>query len=106
MFLEEVWTSSGALASSFLSFYMDAAQSCSFGYSALIGHMASGLINRSNKIYFRTQALSRCVGRTLVGNTVKHKRVLFYSDNESVVHVINKQTSKHIGLPAVPEYIF
>ena len=63
--------------------------------------MASGLINRSNKIYFRTRALSRCVGRTLVGNTVKNKRILFYSDNESVEHVINKQTSKHIGLLAL-----
>ena len=28
---------------------------------------------------------------------LKNKRILFYSDNESVVHVINKQTSKHKG---------
>ena len=32
---------------------------------------------------------------------LKNKRVLFYSDNESVVHVINKQTSKHKGLLAL-----
>ena len=64
MFLEEVWTSSGAL-----SFYTDAAQSCGFG--------------------------------TMWAARLKNKRVLFYSDNESVVHVINKQTSKHKGLLAL-----
>ena len=51
--------------------------------------------------YFRTRALSHCVGRTLVDSTIKNKRALFYSDNESVVHVINKQTSKHKDLLAL-----
>ena len=41
------------------------------------------------------------LGVHLWATRLKNKRVLFYSDNESVVHVINKQTSKHKGLLAL-----
>ena len=41
------------------------------------------------------------LGVHLWAGRLKNKRVLFYSDNESVIHVINKQTSKHKGLLAL-----
>ena len=41
------------------------------------------------------------LGVHLWATQLKNKQVLFYSDNESIVHVINKQTSKHKGLLAL-----
>ena len=97
MFLEEVWTSSGAL-----SFYTDAAQSCGFG---TIFGMHWTYVKWPDK--WKQQDISVLelypivLGVFLWAARLKHKRVLFYSDNESVVHVINKQTSKHKGLLAL-----
>ena len=97
MFLEEVWTSSGALC-----FYTDAAQSCGFG--TIFGtHWTYG--RWPDK--WKQQDISVLelypivLGVHLWAARLKNKRVLFYSDNESVVHVINKQTSKHKGLLAL-----
>ena len=97
MFLEEVWTSSGAL-----SFYTDAAQSCGFG--TIFGtHWTYG--KWPDK--WKQQDISELelypivLGVHLWAARLKNKRVLIYSDNESVVHVINKQTSKHKGLLAL-----
>ena len=97
IFLEEVWTSSGAL-----SFYTDAAQSCGFG--TIFGtHWTYG--KWPDKWQLQDISVLELypimLGVHLWASRLKNKRVLFYSDNESVVHVINKQTSKHKGLLAL-----
>ena len=41
------------------------------------------------------------VGRIMWGDKLTNQRVIFFSDNESVVHVINKQTTKDKALLAL-----
>ena len=89
-FLEEVWSTSHNL-----TFYTDAAQSS--GYGILFGkHWAYGTWPdawKANNICF-LEFFPILVGLSTWCSELRNKRVLFMSDNESVVHVINKQTAK------------
>ena len=90
-FLEEAWTTSGQLR-----FYTDAAKSK--GYGIVFGrHWAYGEwpTNWKNErdISF-LEFFQIVVGLSLWCHQLRNKKVLFMTDNESVVHVINKQTSR------------
>jgi len=89
-FLEEVWSTSYNL-----KFYIDAAQ-CN-GYGIVFGkHWAYGTWPdawKANNICF-LEFCPLVVGLSTWCSKLKNKRVLFMTDNESVVHVINKQTAK------------
>lgn len=89
-FLEEVWSTSYNL-----KFYTDAAQSS--GYGILFGkHWAYGTWPaawKANNICF-LEFFPIVVGLSTWCSELRNKRVLFMTDNESVVHVINKQTAK------------
>lgn len=90
LFLEASWTSSGVL-----SFYTDAAQSCGFG--VIFGkHWAYGKWSDTwkQRDISVLEFYPIVLGVHLWSPQLKNRRILFYSDNESVVHVINKQTSK------------
>ena len=89
-FLEEAWSTSYNL-----KFYTDAAQSS--GYGILLGkHWAYGTWPdawKANNICF-LELFPIVVGHSTWCSELRNKRVLFMTDNESVVHVINKQTAK------------
>ena len=89
-FLEEAWSTSYKL-----KFYTDAAQSS--GYGILFGkHWAYGTWPdawKANNICF-LEFFPIVVGLSTWCSELRNKRVLFMTDNESVVHVINKQTAK------------
>ena len=89
-FLEEVWSTSYNL-----KFYTDAAQSS--GYGILFGkHWAYGTWPdawKANNICF-LEFFPIVVGLSTWCSELRNKRVHFMTDNESVVHVINKQTAK------------
>ena len=94
-FLEETWSTS-------YNFYTDAVQSS--GYGILFGkHWAYGPWPdawKANNICF-LEFFPIVVGLSTQCSELRNKRVLFMTDNESVVHVINKQTAidpKMLGL--------
>ena len=94
MFLEDAWYSS-----SHLKFYTDAAQSLGFGIvfdrKWVYGKWPPNW-NQKNIAFLELFPI--VLGVHMWGESLRNRRVLFFSDNESVVHVINKQTSKDKGL--------
>lgn len=90
-FLEEAWATSCQLR-----FYTDAAKSQ--GYGIVFGcHWAYGEWPhnwKANREISFFEFFPIVVGLSMWYHTLRNKRVLFMTDNESVVHVINKQTSR------------
>ena len=89
-FLKEGWASSSSLC-----FYNDAAQSS--GYGLMFGKQwAYGTWPDSWKAYNISFLgfFPIVVGLSLWCNKLKNKRVIFITDNESIVYFINKQTAK------------
>ena len=90
-FLEEAWATSCQLR-----FYTDAAKSQ--GYGIVFGrHWAYGEWPndwKANRDISFLEFLPIVVGLSMWCHILRNKRVLFMTDNESVVHVINKQTSR------------
>jgi len=90
-FLEEAWATSCQLR-----FYTDAAKSQ--GYGIIFGcHWAYGEWPdewKTNRDISFLEFFPIVVGLSMWCHTLRNKRVLFMTDNESVVHVINKQTSR------------
>ena len=90
-FLEEAWATSGQLR-----FYTDAAKSK--GYGIVFGsHWEYGERPhkwKTERDIFFIEFFPIVVGLSLWCHTLRNKKVLFMTDNESVVHVINKQTSR------------
>jgi len=95
-FLEEAWATSCQLR-----FYTDAAKSQ--GYGIVFGrHCAYGEWPNDWKINHNISFLEFfpiVVGLSMWCHTLRNKRVLFMTDNKSVVHVINKQTSRDTCYP-------
>ena len=90
-FLEEAWATSCQLR-----FYTDAAKSQ--GYGIIFGrHWAYGEWPndwKANRDISFLEFFPIVVGLSMWCHILRNKRVLFMTDNESVVHVINKQTSR------------
>lgn len=89
-FLEEGWSSSSSFC-----FYTDAAQSK--GYGIIFGKQwAYGRWPESWTEYSISflEFFPIVAGLSIWSHELKHRRVLFFTDNESIVHVINKQTTK------------
>ena len=93
-FLEQNWSSSHSLC-----FYTDAAQSCGygiiFGTQWVYGEWPKAW--KEHNICF-LEFFPIVVGLILWSNILKNKRVLFWTDNESIVHVINRHTAKDTKL--------
>ena len=91
MFLEDAWYSS-----SHLKFYTDAAQSLGFGIvfgrKWAYGKWPSDCTHKN--IAF-LELFPIVPGVQMWGESLANKRILLFTDNDSVVHVINWQTSKH-----------
>lgn len=89
-FLEEAWSTSHTM-----HFYTDAAQSS--GYGLIFGkHWAYGTWPdawKAHNICF-LEFFPIVIALSTWCTELRNKRVLFFTDNESVVHVINKQTTK------------
>lgn len=88
-FLEEAWTTSGQLR-----FYTDAAKSKGYGI-VFRSHWAYGewTTNWKNERDFSfLEFVPIVAGLSLWCHQLRNKKVLFMTDTESVVHVINKQT--------------
>lgn len=101
MFLEEAW-----LPSNILQFFTDAAQSLGFGIifgrQWAYGEWPDNWKQRNIAILeFFPIVLGVCLWHSELAN----KKVLFYSDNESVVQVINNQTSKDKGLLSLLRFL-
>ena len=91
MFLEDAWCSS-----SHLKFYTDAAQSLGFGI--VFGRKwAYGKwpADWTHKNIAFLELFPIVLGVQMWGDSLANKRILFFTDNDSVVHVINQQTSKN-----------
>ena len=91
MFLEDAWCSS-----SHLKFYTDAAQSLGFGI--VFGRKwAYGKwpVDWTHKNIAFLELFPIVLGVQMWGDSLANKRILFFTDNDSVVHVINQQTSKN-----------
>ncbi|XP_078356424.1 uncharacterized protein LOC144641267 [Oculina patagonica] len=89
-FLEDGWASSNQLC-----FFTDAAKSS--GYGLIFGKQwAYGKWPDSWKDHSISflEFFPIVLGLSLWGEELQNKRVLFVTDNESIVHVINKQTAK------------
>ena len=91
MFLEEAWFSS-----SHLKFYTDAAQSLGFGIvfdrKWAYGKWPSDWTHKN--IAF-LELFPIVLAMQMWGESLANKRILFFTDNDSVVQVINRQTSKN-----------
>ena len=96
-FLDEAWSTSYNL-----QFYTDAAQSS--GYGIIFGkHWAYGTWPeawKGHNICF-LEFFPIVVALSTWCSELKNKRVLFFTDNESVVHVINRQTTKDTKMLAL-----
>lgn len=94
MFLEDAWYSS-----SHLKFYTDAAQSLGFGIifgrKWAFGKWPSDWTHKN--IAF-LELFPIVLGVRMWGDSLANKRILFFTDNDSIVHVINRQTSKDTEL--------
>ena len=91
MFLEDAWCSS-----SHLKFYTDAVQSLGFGI--VFGRKwAYGKwpADWTHKNIAFLELFPIVLGVQMWGDSLANKRILFFTDNDSVVHVINQQTSKN-----------
>ena len=91
MFLEDAWCSS-----SHLKFYTNAAQSLGFGI--VFGRKwAYGKwpADWTHKNIAFLELFPIVLGVQMWGDSLANKRILFFTDNDSVVHVINHQTSKN-----------
>ena len=91
MFLEDAWYSL-----SHLKFYTDAAQSLGFGIvfgrKWAYGKWPSDWTHKN--ITF-LELFPIVLGVQMWGESLANKRILFFTDNDNVVHVINRQTSKN-----------
>ena len=96
-FLEEAWSTSHNL-----QFFTDSAQSS--GYGIVFGrHWAYGTWPdawKAQNICF-LEFFPIVVALSTWSSELRNKRVLFFTDNESVVHVINKQTTKDTKMLAL-----
>lgn len=90
MFLGDAWT-----PSSILSFYTDAAKTLGFGI-IFNNHWSYGEWPKEwkEKNIAVLELFPIVLGAVMWSEHLANKRVLFFSDNESVVHIINTQTSK------------
>ena len=93
-FLEDAWHSSPSF-----HFYTDAAKS--IGYGIVFGtKWALGEWPEAWKLKDISflELYPIVIGLVMWADRLQNQRVLFVSDNESVVHIINKQTTKDKGL--------
>jgi len=91
MFLEDAWYSS-----SHLKFYTHAAQSLGFGI--VFGKKWAydkWSSDCTHKIIAFLELFPIVLGVQMWGDSLANKLILFFPDNDSVVHVINRQTSKN-----------
>jgi len=88
MFLEDAWYSS-----SHLKFYTDAAQSLGFGivFGRKWAH-GKWPSDWTHKNIAFLELFPIVLGVRMWGDSLANKRILFFTDNDSVVHVINQQT--------------
>ena len=91
LFLEDAWYSS-----SHLKFYIDASQSLGFGIAFgrkwAYGKWPSDWTHKS--IVF-LKLFPIVLGVQMWVDSLANKRILFFTDNDSTVHVINRRTSKN-----------
>lgn len=101
MFLQEAW-----LSSDVLKFYTDAAQSLGYGIifnrKWAYGEWPDRWKNKNIAIL---ELFPIVLGLALWHDELANKKILFYTDNESVVQVINNQTSKDQSLLSLVRFL-